>query len=167
MTTSALPLLWWLPFSRHSERALRAYVFIEKCNVHAVGVGMRPLVRLSFKNTGQTPAYKCSYYGGVGCAVFPAAEIPRTRPQNFAVSNAVFPAGGVHHSEFRGPDVISAAEHREIMQGTAAIYLHGEIVYEDAFKKERSTRFCLFYGGDAGTPQTGAMASHREGNEAT
>src|SRR5438552_2650784 len=44
-------------FRRSNERQLRAYVWLDATEIHNVGVGSKPSVKIEMRNAGQTPAH--------------------------------------------------------------------------------------------------------------
>jgi len=51
-----------------------------------------------------------------------------------------------------------------IVKEEGALFLHGELLYTDIFKKKRFTRFCLYSTGEAF--KNGKFAYYHEGNDA-
>jgi hypothetical protein len=53
----------------------------------------------------------------------------------------------------------------EIRSFKKAIYVHGRIEYEDAFKRKRFTNFRLVYAGQYPPPPSAVFSFCQEGNE--
>ena len=62
------------------------------------------------------------------------------------------------------PSPLNQAEKEAIIAGFGAIFVHGELVYTDIFKKTRTTRVCLYSTGDDFSD--GMLAYYHEGNDA-
>jgi hypothetical protein len=163
-------LLWWAG-ERHSERELRAYVFISRGSVHNFRIGARMVARLEIQNTGRTPAYE------VGCTVrFELARLPRgefLHGENVDrfTSKSTLAAGQCVDTTGIFPVDLTEEAHTEIINGTLAPFVFGTINYRDAFKKLRDTHFRMAFVGDGGQPRGPEnqllLTPMDQGNEAT
>jgi len=117
----------WKSGERHSERSLRAYVFPTEIKVENVKTSTPVVAFVEVKNSGQTPAYNF-----ICQAKMTAGEFPQT---DFSVSEeAGLPVAylGPGNSTWftpRGDRVLTGEQAEQITQGTAAIYVFGEIHY--------------------------------------
>lgn len=154
-----------LEIMKHTaERQLRAYVL-------PTGGGRIPdkhylghfLVKITIKNTGQTPALKCTSCLGVGVSEFP---IPRALPEITGdMGKSRFTLAPGEETDLAGiQDDITPQDLSAIQAGTSAIYAVGEILYVDIFDIARYTRFRLFCTGE--WLAKGKFQFSGEGNEA-
>ena len=58
-------------------------------------------------------------------------------------SRVIIPPGGVVHYHTGAARPLTADEMTELQAGTKAIYVYGNITYDDAFGHPRHTNFCL------------------------
>jgi len=61
-------------------------------------------------------------------------------------------------------ETLNQSEMAAIVKEEGALFLHGELLYTDIFKKKRFTRFCLYSTGEAF--KNGKFAYYHEGNDA-
>jgi hypothetical protein len=154
----------WKAGEIHSERQLRAYVMIDAVNVENLTLGGCPEARLTIKNSGQTPAFNLTHWARMGFYTFPLTSPVPPRTTELLPPRPLAPGATVHvHtgiSKELNPATLNALEIK-----SHAIYVVGEIRYEDAFGVPRETDFCLFCTG----PQVakGSMASYNTGNRIT
>lgn len=148
-----------------AERQLRAYVFpfhnkIEKFDTS-------PLVNVGFKNSGQTPAYDVTVWTVVGIAAYPFANKPE-QPINIQKSqkSGHIGPGAEMHTICKLGRSVTTSETTAVTAGTAALYVYGELTYQDAFGKPRFTHVCFFHGGSAGCNTKGLMATYYNWNDA-
>lgn len=159
----------------HSEspevRRTRAYVFIDTIktsniddNLMTVAPDKIASIFVAIKNTGQTPALKFTHQTHISFAAFPPPsglfDIPRLKPgtvDNLAVGAFATTTVGLGRA-------LSVDEKTILGLGTHAVYLFGQIFYEDVYGIKRCTRYRYRVGGDVGFNGTN-MAPMPEGNE--
>ena len=169
--------------SETAQRQLRAYVAIDAC--HAVGaagdgnigsswqhlaIGRTPTAIVSYKNTGQTPAYDVRITGEAELLAWPIDEGLLTSAPTTARSQAVLGRDGSREVHIRELSLAQLTEDRmnDLLNGRIAFVTWGRITYKDIFGKEWWTDFRYFTGGSK-LPGSGGlgMAAHDNGNEAT
>ncbi len=165
----------------NAERQLRAYVVIDVCQAVAatsegdigeekkrLQAGSHAIAIVSYKNTGQTPAYDVRIDGEAELRPWPLTERDLTsRPTNPS-SQAVLGRDGIFEVNVRelgwGPLVTARIE--DLQKGRYAFVVWGRITYRDIFGKQWRTDFRYFIGGPRGL--TGIrMAAHDGGNDGT
>jgi hypothetical protein len=139
----------WKSGELHSERELRAYVFVVGKDFLIQGIEHERFVhRFSIVNSGQTPAYKLQ----VESVTLP---LPHPVPPGFDFT--IKPPGRNPSvmmlaprrrvgSESYADTVLSQEEFNQITDPKSGVRLYsfGTIKYEDAFSRPRFTNFCLF-----------------------
>jgi hypothetical protein len=168
-----------------SQRELRAYVVCEMVSIvnvaecpETIAIELRtaahlnhpqngPYAELRIKNAGQTPAYKVRHWGDMCVREYPLtgtlAEVGRTgKPMPMVLGPGIFST-----KNFRNIPPLNEGQKADLRSGRGAIYIHGEILYEDAFGKERSTRYRFIHNSITGlVGLTTDMTFCEEGNEA-
>lgn len=163
-----------------SERQLRAYVFPEAyiiCAANEAGeivepqqviaVGFRPVSVVRFKNTGQTPAYGVTIFGRMEIVDWSLVEgaLPEIDFTKSDVSRTSLGPGAAT-TKFEINERNLTTEDMAVLQsGKKAIFVYGEVRYQDIFKKIRFTKYRMFIGGPVGIRSI-ALSSHERGNEA-
>jgi hypothetical protein len=138
-----------------SERQLRAYVGVippsDDQVVNAFLPPASPLVRLTPKNFGVTPAYGAELLSGMGVAPYP---LPKTftypiqkidtPPNPITIYPGTFDIAGIVADAARP---LTQDEIASIQDGkNKRLYVWGAITYKDAFGKSHFTHFCIgFY----------------------
>lgn len=146
-----------------AERTERAYVFFcDVCDVRdqslsvpgsQSGLGRREgseadrdeeVVQkvVIYRNSGRTPAVVTKIR--LGCDVFPVPPEPQNAPSE------EMPIGGVIGAGVewpRGRIALTLDKIERAKAGKGLIYLYGEIVYRDIFRKERRSWFCRRWQG--------------------
>jgi len=156
-----------------AERQLRAYVHIAGgCSVFHEGKAIR--ARLNIKNSGQTPAYKLTITAFTHRGEFPLPpagtsklfrEAEETATEILRAGAAALAADGVQSNE---NEIVLTPKERESLNADAiAIYLRGEITYDDVFGHQRHTAFRLYIMGRDAASGGGPLRQYGEGNEAT
>jgi hypothetical protein len=154
---------------RHSERQLRAYIVspvqAEIINFHAAV----PQIVLAFINAGQTPAHNVRFFTTSAVAIFPLEERPRIPSHEPLAGDSIGVIGpqGTFHTDHASDLPVTNEERQAVIEGRCAFYVYGELLYSDAFGKERRTCFCYFYRGHSATRPNGPLASYHKWNEAT
>ena len=140
--------LLWIGGERHSERELRAYVFPVEIKVENFKTETPIVAFVQVKNSGQTPAYKFTCYAKMTAGPFPQKDFSDWEETNLPV--AYLGPGETTWFTPRGDHLLTNEQSNAITQGTAAIYVFGEIRYVDAFKRQRRTGFRAIARGDHG-----------------
>lgn len=147
-----------------TRRELRAYVFPIYAHIRDVRAS-RPAFVIDVKNFGQTPAYGLRVKTALQSGSHPLTTklVPEVQSSiataQLAPQAALFDEIALTHS-------LSANEISALAEGSAAIYLFGEIEYLDIYKKKRWTTFRMRLGGPEGIPTHGRLGYHEEGNDA-
>lgn len=147
-----------------ARRELRAYVFPIYAHIRDVRAS-RPTFVIDVKNFGQTPAYGLRMNTALHSGSHPLNTklVPEVQSSiataQLAPQAALFDEIALNHS-------LSANEISALAEGSAAIYLFGEIEYFDIYKKKRWTTFRMRLGGPEGIPTHGRLGYHEEGNDA-
>lgn len=126
-----------------------------------------PVVMISLKNSGQTPAYEVTYRATLGYREYPLGEKPLVpAPLPPFSSKSTMPPGAIAGHEFEFPAPLDDARIDALKKGTAAIYVFGKIFYRDAFKKKRFSNFRFIHNNISGPiGKTTAMTVCENGNE--
>lgn len=149
-----------------AERQLRAYVMIDAASIENVKIGGCPEAKLTIKNYGQTPAINLTHWARMGFYPYPLplTSVPLPKKDQILPPRPLGPGAVVH--VFSGIDKpLNPATLNAIEAKKYAIYVTGEIRYEDAFGKLRETDFLVFCHGSMAA--RGAMASYDTGNRIT
>jgi hypothetical protein len=145
---------------------LRAYVVVSSAKIHNFGFVDPPKAQIVIKNSGQTPAFDAVSWAGVAIGEFPLNFKLESPGKDFKQSRSTLGPGIESGHWITAARALNQIEFEKINAGSAAIYVHGSIVYKDAFNIERFTHFRLMYGGGAGASPMGAMVFCEEGNDA-
>jgi len=147
-----------------AERQLRAYVGVSEASIHKVETGA-PEAIVSIKNFGQTPAYDVQAWIHMWIAEYPlTVTVLPDAPADFPKSTAVLHPG--IQTAFVMPKEPPVKKELIPLLGTAigTIYVYGTIKYRDAFRRDRTTKYRLIYGGRE--PSIGTfMKADEQGNE--
>jgi hypothetical protein len=143
-----------------AERQLRAYVYFKETKVDYINWK----ITYRIDNFGQTPAHKIRLL-----AIAKVVDWKDGRPSEIPIPDRVETIGSMAPNgdffEFE-IEIDGSAAIDEITQGTKAIYLTGNIVYETVFDKAlRITNFRYYVGGDQGYETE--MLADTDGNDAT
>jgi hypothetical protein len=134
-----------------AERQLRAYVFMERMEIHPPAsyatlpdLPQMPVYRTTYKNSGQTPAYDVQ----IEAAIF------LERPEVCTTENWSLPAstdegmsvgtiapGAVAFQLY--DEKLKADQLQLLRDGTRGLFFAGHISYRDVFSKKRQTNFRL------------------------
>jgi hypothetical protein len=148
---------------------LRAYVWVPESSINDVLGTVKVRATLKIQNSGQTPASEVTQWGRLGYGPYPLGQIIHQLeggPESAFSSKSYLGPGGSLFLEPIADRLYSPQEIASIKAKTGAIYVWGEIKYRDAFRRDQSTKFVLFKGGDVGTSGQN-LSSYRDGNEAT
>ena len=126
-----------------------------------------PVVYIQIKNSGQTPAYKVVHWGSICVREYPLTSNLPPIPLLVLRNASVLGPGIISNKYLFLPNPLTAQEISDLRAGTAAIYVYGEIDYEDAFSKKKVTKYRLMHhvGQGAIGINTGLTFAD-EGNEA-
>lgn len=135
----------WQSTTDNGRRQLRAYVFPDQANLVWQGVAKPTVAEIVIKNSGQTPAYRLSTATAVLVDDNPLQADRRvtSMPDN----HTVVPPTGSYALSVAMEKPLTADQLKAIQKGTQAIYVFGEIAYDDAFGECRVTRYRFFYSG--------------------
>lgn len=154
---------------RTAQRQLRAYLFVDEPWIAGVQAGMTPQAVITFKNSGQTPAYKVrvaitSFFAlGTSFKDAPALGEP-TESRGSLGPGAYFTVG------VPAPVGLTAKDLNDIRDGRRSLFVYGGISYFDTFDEAHWTSLRVMVGGEAGMrgkrPDGNlALASCEAGNE--
>ena len=160
-TVSLVLLAWQIKIGRESaEKQLRAYVVPDVISIVNVvnplpdeadpppqtdarvsRPKIGPRARIQIKNAGQTPAHNMRHWGDMSFRELPLTGSLSERGRT-----------GRHHPIVLGPGIVASKNFGDMPEltdeqaswlrnGTYAIYVHGEILYTDAFGKDRRTTY--------------------------
>jgi hypothetical protein len=152
---------------KSSERQLRAYVMIDTVKIENIRMGGEPEVKLTFKNSGQTPATNLTHWARLSFNTFPeiTGELPTVKKGERLPPGPLAPGGKIHLTTGIDRPLDAAVLNTIIVDRTHAFYIVGELRYVDAFGVPRETDFLLFSTGSFATE--GSMASYKTGNHIT
>ena len=136
-----------------NERQVRAYVLCERGSVFNVAPLLPgqnapntpqfnpangPIAQITITNCGQTPAYNVEHWGAID--IGPnlhepqlSGRDPNLAPTLSTVGPRITTTKNVRHR------VLTVEEVRGLRDGSLAIFVHGEIKYEDVFRKKHWT----------------------------
>ncbi|MGA7807080.1 hypothetical protein, partial [Bradyrhizobium sp.] len=137
---------------------------IKSVRVEGLNSGGSPRAIITIKNSGVTPARNVTHRAKMGFSTFPKMTPMPERGQVPSPPGAIAPGGEINMST--GIDKpLNDATLIALLTGTHAIYVVGEIRYDDAFGKMRETDFHLFCTREL--VNEGTMASFDIGNRIT
>ena len=164
-----ITILWQVVVTKDTaRRQLRAYVLVERGIIGNVanpipGPGEKietvarillptagPSAQITIKNTGQTPAYELVHWGRICIQEFPLTSQLPPMPTPEAKFWTVMGPGIAEVKTLRLPKALDSNQIQGLRDGTMAIYCHGEVVYRDAFKKKRVTKYRCMYSAVGG-----------------
>jgi hypothetical protein len=173
---------------RTAQRQLRAYVLsdssiivnvanpiplypgqvLPQTDARITNTAAGPGAFIQIKNLGQTPAFRVIHWGYICFREYPLnASLPARTPVAANIPSSVLGPGQTATKMLELNPALTAAQINDLRNGTAAIYVQGEITYLDAFRKNRLTRYRVMYhrmGGAIGV-STG-LNFCEEGNDA-
>jgi hypothetical protein len=129
-----------------TERDLRAYIGVSKVFL-VLTVPIVPVGSVEIQNFGRTPAYKLRQWIGI-------APFPYPPPEPLPQSSHTLASIAVVHPGVKFTSIVPLKKpfplNTKIGTLDLTIYVYGEVIYEDAFGKERHTSFRFIYGGPEG-----------------
>lgn len=149
----------------NGERELRAYVFVSDEPPMGCDSNGDPQAKILVTNHGRTPATELQCCAHMALQRFPL-DVTLEPPSFDGGSKSSLAPGAPPFRLFpnRGSP-LNDAEKAAIIAGQAAIFLWGEVVYVDVFRRERKTKFCLYCTGD--DLARGHFAHYKDGNSYT
>lgn len=160
---------------RSAERQLRAYCMVESIEITNVQVEKTPTAIITIKNSGQTPAKNVWHAARMGYDTYP---MTRLVTPNFTKDKKITLPLAPQHS-FLAECFLKEADNKHAVikeqkfiddlkgqPAPCALYVVGEIRYDDAFGKNRVTTYKLFTGGKMGFRHN-LMATYEDGNDYT
>jgi hypothetical protein len=154
---------------RHAEttakRQLRSYVMSEGTDVKGGLTAAEPEFVVTIKNSGQTPAYKVKSW--VCLVISHDLSVPQTfkRPDGFPQAVSVVAPGGDFRLSARSPRAFTHTELDGLTKGTVAIYVFGEVAYNDVFGEGHTTQYRYMCGSFVGVSRDDRLFHCLEGNE--
>lgn len=155
-----------------AQRDLRAYVCVDSSELKLTGKSVDVQVRL--RNCGKTPAY--SLHGWINISFEESPLKKALQPTRNPIRKGKEPLGPGRRSTYAIRN-IRLDKLTEVIIGSPActLYVYGEVTYEDAFRKERYTKYRLIYGEnericsmqDKDGVELGLLEPDAEGNEAS
>lgn len=145
----------------HAARQLKAYVFVSSRRLEDLPT-RQPVVVLTWKNYGQTPAYDCVMHKETVVWDFPIRPerpLPPVRTDGQRSRETIGPGD---ERRVRNPfqQRITDEDWRGLTDGSKAIYVYGRITFNDTFGKQQLSNFCFFSGGSLGMSDEMAAAPH-------
>lgn len=162
-------LLWWAG-ERHSERELRAYLFLKDITLSNFGsTTERVEATISFRNCGATPAHSVNIRAAIDLVGLPRTDFsyPATGPSHIRSQSSIGP--DVEVDAFRRLlRPVNQGEYNAVLSGKVGLFVFGEASYMDAFGKKRYTRFRYVQTGTGDLPLNSLpLLAAEDGNEAT
>jgi hypothetical protein len=150
-----------------AEKQLRAYVLVTNMTMSGVEVDATPSVKITIRNSGQTPAHDIAVSVAIGLIDYPPVNSPPNDDADIAKSISILGPQSESLIPAKLEGVLHYSQAVAINTGAKAIHIFGDIKYVDAFGIHRRTDFSSFYGGEFGTNDVGAPTHAPTGNNAT
>jgi hypothetical protein len=153
-----------------AQRELRAYICLANALLKFYGPNLFE-GQVTMKNCGKTPAYKVDprILTWIGECPLPS-EFELPWPANIGAAEETAVLGpDQEHILIRLRDPVAEIG-SPLGRPNATVYVYGVVMYEDAFGKKQSTKFCLTWGGRMtrrNGEDWGVLQSYSEGNDAT
>ncbi len=148
------------------EQQLRAYLSLPKTDIRNLGPGLIPKAFFKVRNDGVTPAFIKSNHIYFALCWFPKYQPLSYPPLGQQISSHILGSGQEYALFPSLGRPLTGDEFAALQQGRQAIFIYGNIVYSDIFKREQTFKFRMMCGGDLGI-EGEAMAWCNEGNEQT
>ena len=157
-----------------ARRELRAYICVDSSSIKTKAG--EPLVKVCIKNCGQTPAYEVQGWIAVEIADYlptPALGMPLNA--GIQLCSSVVGPDGIIELEGRTKRELVEEDRLGWQQGTKTVFAYGNVLYKDAFNRDRYTTFRLItgHGEEPSIIRTDdghriyGLSADRQGNEAT
>jgi hypothetical protein len=156
----------------NAQRQLRAYVLVDNKAINVDQSTNQIGIEIRIKNFGLTPARNISNWVCVAVREFPLTSKLSNYPTENIISRSILVPQGLlfrHGAAFcddPGLNIraLTTDERAAIKKGQKAIYVYGEIHYDDAFVPGRWTHYRTMTNDDIGM-QVGHTADPEEGND--
>jgi hypothetical protein len=126
-----------------------------------------PVVVMHIKNTGQTPAFNVSHWGNMCFSEYPLKSDLPAQAEGLLKSLSTIGPGIVNTKRLGFGPPLTEEQIAKLRDSTGAIYVYGEILYEDAFRKKHVTRYRAFHNQNSGAVGISTDLTFTEGgNEA-
>jgi len=148
-----------------AERQLRPYIVTHEPHIDDLRPGQIPNVKVTFKNTGQTPAVNAKGSVWMTLGYFPPVsdfDFPITK--DAAYSTFVLAPNGTITVGGRLKYALKKDQFEAICAGKMAVYAYGTVTYDDAFQKGRETGFRLFCTSADNVAAGGVFSLSNDGN---
>jgi hypothetical protein len=149
---------------RTARRQLRAYVFITTAEIGDIDDSQNLHASVSIKNSGQTPAYDLINRGAITIREARLRGDLWPEDKDASLSKTALGPGEVLGKYFSARP-LTTEERAAVRSGTHAIYVYGEILYKDAFRRRRHSRYRFMHGGETAI-RSRQLVICDEGNEA-
>jgi len=144
-----------------AKRQLRAYVLPSKAHFTIAEDGTIDAT-LKIQNFGQTPALEKTSWMHFWIADFPLKEDLPNPPDDFEMSVGIIGPGNYTEFQDSRPRLSECAV-RGIEDGSAALYLYGQIKYVDVFGEPHTSDFVYFTNAKVGWGK-GRFSHYTSGN---
>ena len=144
-----------------ARKQLRAYLSVVKGEVSGLEDDDPLRVKLTFRNSGQTPAYEVVGDAKIGVTDYPLKQSPDV--DTVPDGPPMMLGTGLESYVFWDGD---SADKPKINSGEKVIHAFGSFRYKDVFGEQHKLKFSLIYHGDPGFKFSPLMGPTREGNEA-
>jgi hypothetical protein len=134
--------LLWKSGKEHSERELRAYVFVDNALINRIGINDHIEAVVRIRNGGQTPAYNFNSRSAVWIDDCPSYRFP---VEEWKPSTISLGPESVRDLRPNSQNVVTREQWDKIKVGELAIYVAGEIQYTDIFGRQHVTKHRGFF----------------------
>lgn len=151
-----------------AKRELRAYLSYEEGSIINF-TGDQPRVQIRIANSGQTPAYKIAARVVIAFLKWPLENPAPAFPLSDEIEQRSGPCGPRSHfilSRVLTDPPLPANRMSLLARKDAALFVYGEVRYEDVFGDPHSVKFRLAHGGQTEVHPLGNLATCEEGNDA-
>lgn len=147
---------------RTAIKQLRAYVTVTDAIIENTDNEFLPVVQLSIKNAGQTPAYKVHIRFKYAAQQNGTPSL-KLGPLRMNRQPDLGPGAELYRNTII-PSFKWAAMNQRISANTHTFVLFGECTYEDAFEKSHTTEFRFHLPVHNGEVKDGGLAISQDGN---
>lgn len=134
--------LLWKSGKEHSERELRAYIFVDNALINRIGINDHIEAVVRVRNGGQTPAYNFNSRSAVWIDECPSYRFP---VEEWKPSTISLGPESVRDLRPNSQNVVTRQQWDKIEVGELAIYVAGEIQYTDIFGRQHVTKHRGFF----------------------
>jgi len=149
-----------------AEHQLRAYVYVIAKDdwMKASPAGDHAFeARLFLHNSGQTPAYKVQFWKATFLTEFPLKS-PLPTGINIEKGNSILEPGAENMIRHYLPRPLTDQEKKDLIENRKAIWMYGEIAYDDIYGIVRCSKYMLLGIGQDGA--AGRFYWYKDGNDA-